>query len=199
MQAGEQVTHWDKTNKEKHHFKIIQAFVCLLPARLMFPAWRFCTTQMASNKGLLPLYGKSLKMFCTQLAIGTMASFYYFDQNPFRFRFSFHIWILLSQRSLNKKSPNLHKIAKPWWILAVVLKWRHVFTSSRHGYFTLRLTRRLGRCCVDLHFGNILGDEFWPRFLCDLVIANERGYNVSKTVAGVIRHNTDQVPGSTLI
>ena len=157
MQAGEQVTHWDKTNKEKHHFKIIQAFACLLPARLMFPAWRFCTTQMASNKGLLPLYGKSLKMFCTQLAIGTMASFYYFDQNPFRFLFFFHIWILLSQRSLNNKSPNLHKIAKPWWILAVVLKWRHVFTSSRHGHFYVAFDSETGSMLCRLAFWEYFG------------------------------------------
>ena len=115
------------------------------------------TTQMASNKGLLPLYGKSFKMFCTQLAIGTMASFYYFDQNPFRFLVFFHIWILLSQRSLNNKSPNLHKIAKPWWILAVVLKWRHVFTSSRHGHFYVAFDSETGSMFCRLAFWEYFG------------------------------------------
>ena len=42
-----------------------------------------------------------------------MASFY-----------SFHIQIWLSQGGLNDKSPNLHKKAKPWRIMVVVVKWR---------------------------------------------------------------------------
>ena len=56
-------------------------------------------------------------------AICTMASFYYYDLNPFRF--NFHIKIRSSLRGLNNKSPNLHKKTKSWRILVVVVKWRH--------------------------------------------------------------------------
>ena len=52
-----------------------------------------------------------------------MASFYYYDQNPFRF--SFHILIWYSQWGFENKSPNFHKKAKSWRILFVVVKWRH--------------------------------------------------------------------------
>ena len=34
--AGEQVTHWEKTNKENYHFKWCVLFVCLIPLRLLF-------------------------------------------------------------------------------------------------------------------------------------------------------------------
>ena len=52
-----------------------------------------------------------------------MASFYYYDLNPFHF--SFHILIWLFQWGFDNKSPNLHKKAKSWRILVVVVKWRH--------------------------------------------------------------------------
>ena len=52
-----------------------------------------------------------------------MALFYYYDQNPFCF--SFHI-------QTNNKSPNLHKKAKPWKILIVVVKWRHHANGVLH-------------------------------------------------------------------
>ena len=52
-----------------------------------------------------------------------MASFYYYGQNPFRF--SFHIIIWYSRWSFENKGPNLHKKAKFWRILVVVVKWRH--------------------------------------------------------------------------
>ena len=67
-----------------------------------------------------------------------MGSFYYHDQNSFRF--SFHIKIWSSQRGLNNKSPNLHKKAKTRRILVVVVvKWRHpangLFDNTKHLIF----------------------------------------------------------------
>ena len=56
-------------------------------------------------------------------AICTLAPFYYYHQNPFRFSFRIQIW--WSQGGLNYKSFNLHEKAKPWRILVVVVKWRH--------------------------------------------------------------------------
>ena len=35
LRAGEQKSHWDKTNKEKYHFKLCRSFVCLVPVRLL--------------------------------------------------------------------------------------------------------------------------------------------------------------------
>ena len=32
--AGEQKSHWDKTNKENYHLKLCMSFVCLVPMRL---------------------------------------------------------------------------------------------------------------------------------------------------------------------
>ena len=52
-----------------------------------------------------------------------MASFYFYDQNPFRFPFMFKFD--KSKRGLKNKNPNLHKKAKPWRLLVVVVKWRH--------------------------------------------------------------------------
>ena len=33
--AGEQKSHWDKTNKESYHFKLCMSFVCLVPVQLL--------------------------------------------------------------------------------------------------------------------------------------------------------------------
>ena len=33
--AGEQKSHWDKTNKENYHLKLFKSFVCLVPVRLL--------------------------------------------------------------------------------------------------------------------------------------------------------------------
>ena len=33
--AGEQKSHWDKTNRENYHFKLCMSFVCLVPVRLL--------------------------------------------------------------------------------------------------------------------------------------------------------------------
>ena len=33
--AGEQKSHWDKTNKENYHLKLCMSFVCLVPVRLL--------------------------------------------------------------------------------------------------------------------------------------------------------------------
>ena len=33
--AGEQKSHWDKTNRENYHFKLYMSFVCLVPLRLL--------------------------------------------------------------------------------------------------------------------------------------------------------------------
>ena len=30
---------------------------------------------------------------------------------------------------------------------------------------TKSLRVRLGQCCVEVHYGIVLGDEFWPQFL----------------------------------
>ena len=67
-----------------------------------------------------------------------IGSFYYHDQNSFRF--SFHIKIWSSQRGLNNKSPNLHKKAKTRRnMVVVVVKWRHhangLFDNTKHLIF----------------------------------------------------------------
>lgn len=33
-------------------------------------------------------------------------------------------------------------------------------TTRQIGHLRLRFIKRLGRCCVELHYGNVLGDEF---------------------------------------
>ena len=63
-----------------------------------------------------------------------MASFYYYDQNPFHF--SFHTLIWYSQWGFENKSLNLHNKAKSWRILVVVVKWRH----RANGLFTRVVT-----------------------------------------------------------
>ena len=52
-----------------------------------------------------------------------MVPFNDYDQDPFLFSFNFKN--LIGNPSEVNKSPNLHKKAKPWRILVVVVKWRH--------------------------------------------------------------------------
>ena len=59
----------------------------------------------------------------------------------------------------------------------------------------LRSRLRQGRCCVDLHYGTVLGGEFWPSFLRNLAFTNERAF--PKQSHKVIRHNADPVSCST--
>ena len=33
--AGEQKSHWEKTNKENYHLTLCMSFVCLVPVRLL--------------------------------------------------------------------------------------------------------------------------------------------------------------------
>ena len=49
--AGEQKSHWDKTNKENYNLELCMSFVCLVPVRLLLSSVQFCTTWMASCKG----------------------------------------------------------------------------------------------------------------------------------------------------
>ena len=59
-------------------------------------------------------------------AIYTIWWFYYLNQNLFcLFSLSELILVILARFILNNKSPNLHDRAKPWRILAVVVKWRY--------------------------------------------------------------------------
>ena len=58
-----------------------------------------------------------------QYTICTMASFYYYDQNPFRSPPHIQSWY--SQRGLQDKSTYLHKKEKHWRILVVVVKWTY--------------------------------------------------------------------------
>ena len=60
---------------------------------------------------------------CSMGHLHDSVQFYYYDHNAFRF--SFHILIWKSQRSLDGKSSHLHKKGKPWRILVVVVKWHH--------------------------------------------------------------------------
>ena len=55
-------------------------------------------------------------------------------------------------------------------------------TTRQIGRLRLHFNKRLGRCCVELHDGTVLGDEFWPRFRSNLVIANEWRDSVAQTV-----------------
>ena len=60
----------------------------------------------------------------------------------------------------------------------------------------LRSRLRLGQCCVELHYGIVLGGgEFWPSFLRNLIFTNERAF--PKQSHKVIRHNADPVFRST--
>ena len=45
--AGEQKSHWDKTNKENYHFKLFILSQCYFCP----PAWRFCATWVPSFQG----------------------------------------------------------------------------------------------------------------------------------------------------
>ena len=39
--VGEQVTHWDMTNKENYHFRWCKLFVCLVPVRFLLTSNMF--------------------------------------------------------------------------------------------------------------------------------------------------------------
>ena len=54
--AGEQKSHWDKTNNANYHFKLCMAFLVFFQCDFCSPAWRFCTTWMASCKGPIGAY-----------------------------------------------------------------------------------------------------------------------------------------------
>ena len=58
----------------------------------------------------------------------------------------------------------------------------------------LRLRVRLGQCCVELHCGTVLGDEFCSSFRRIHLTASERITVSAKEPHNAIRHNTD--PGS---
>ena len=45
-----------------------------------------------------------------------------------------------------------------------------------------KMSWRLGPCRIELHYGTVWGKEFRPSFLRNLVTANKRGDDVSKTV-----------------
>ena len=49
--AGEQMSHWDKTNKENYHFILCMSFVCLVPVRLLLSSMAVFYLRMASCKG----------------------------------------------------------------------------------------------------------------------------------------------------
>ena len=57
--AGEQTSHWDKTNRENYHLQLYMllcmSFVCLVPVRLLLFSVAVCTTWRASCKG--PIQG----------------------------------------------------------------------------------------------------------------------------------------------
>ena len=50
----------------------------------------------------------------------------------------------------------------------------------------------LSRFGVELYYGTVLADEFWPSFLCNCVVANKRGDSIHKTIPSVfqIRHGS---------
>ena len=48
----------------------------------------------------------------------------------------------------------------------------------------------LGWCCVELHCGTVLRDDFWPSFPRSLVISNKRNKGDQKHSHSAIRHNS---------
>ena len=58
--------------------------------------------------------------------------FYYYDHNAFSFSFQV-FW--KSRRGLEGKSSHLHKKAKPWRTLVVVVKWHHLANGLLTGHF----------------------------------------------------------------
>ena len=42
--AGEQKSHWDKTNKGNYHLKLCMPLFVLSQCDFCSPVWRFCTT-----------------------------------------------------------------------------------------------------------------------------------------------------------
>ena len=44
LRAGEQKSHWDKTNKENYNLELCMSFVCLVPVRLLLSSVQFYTT-----------------------------------------------------------------------------------------------------------------------------------------------------------
>ena len=66
--------------------------------------WSSLSRKILGTRNIATMVTRPRKAICT------MASFYYYDQNPFRF--NFHIKIRSSLRGLNNKSPILHKKTK---------------------------------------------------------------------------------------
>ena len=78
--TGEQVTHWDKTNKELLSPKMVISIVCLVPVRLLLPslAAKGLSTAHTSYEGgvLLSLYYNvhSVLFFSVSLSNSTAKS-----------------------------------------------------------------------------------------------------------------------------
>ena len=90
-------------------------------------------------------YIKEFWVILRQLAICTMTSFYYYDQNPSGFCFLVQIGAFIIKTS--QGFPNLNMKGKTKSILVVVLKWRH----RTNGLFRIisdlqRLTKRSDHC-----------------------------------------------------
>ena len=59
-------------------------------------------------------------------------------------------------------------------------KFHHMLPSNLVAPFSVRALKILqlrvglaGRCCVQLHYGPLLGNKFWPSLLCNFFTANE--------------------------
>ena len=72
---------------------------------------------------------------------------------------------------------------KDTWVISMITSpWVFLFLSA-----ILKQCLRLGRGCVELHYGSALEDEFWPIILWDLVIPS----NIRKKTHSAIRHYTN--------
>lgn len=67
---------------------------------------------------------------------------------------------------------------------ALWVMWRWWFSG-------FEIAMRLGRCRVELPCGIVLGDEYWPSFQRNSVIANKKSDSVSNISHGAIRPNND--------
>ena len=94
-------------------------------------------------------------------------------------------WFVQSRQVLFDEMERLwfYTTRKDTWVISMITSpWFFLFLSA-----ILKQCLRLGRGCVELHYGSALEDEFWPIILCDLVIPS----NIRKKTHSAIRHYTN--------
>ena len=107
--AGEQKSHWDKTNKENYHLKLCMSFICLVPVRggfvprewlaakgLFTRGWKLnnCITNIHYSL----LFSPNYSLFIIHFKFFRDIHYSFFS---FLYQFSFPIFYTLVIKSLN--------------------------------------------------------------------------------------------------